>query len=337
MSRRLPTRHFELLADEGVLDPAPTLEVYGSAAVARVGGEAVLPHRGDWLRARETDLSAKGWVDDDHGPGFVQAVVHLQKGRAATEEGLAEAWGRLDAGGRLLLAGGNELGVKSAVKRFTAEIGEPAEILSNRARARVACWLKTDASIPAPVIDDIDVSTAFDEFTLHSRPGVFSADGVDPGTALLLEHLDRVKSPSTVFDPGCGLGVLGLAALRRWPNATAVLADVDHRAVDCARRSAESLGIADRCRAVWWDAASEPPPLASCDLVLLNPPFHTGVPVDLQPARSIFKAVDAVLAPGGRALIVANRTLPWEHNLQEFGRLSQLEDARGYKVMELIR
>lgn len=337
MSRHHPTRPFDLLADEDVLEPTPTLEVFGSAAVAKVGGEAFLPHRGDWIRARDAGLNANGWVDDDSGPRFNQAVVHLQKGRATTDEGLARAWNRLEEGGRLLLAGGNDLGIKSAVKRVATELEQPAEILANRSRSRVASWVKDDRAIGLPHVPAIEVVTSTDRFTLQSAPGVFSADGVDPGTALLLGHLERSKAPEGVFDPGCGLGVLGIAALRRWPEATAVLADVDHRAVGCAHRNAGSLDLGDRCKAVWWDAVSEPPPLKQCDLVLLNPPFHTGVPVDLQPARAIFKAVAAVLSPGGRALIVANRTLPWEHDLRELGRLSQLEDARGYKVMELIR
>jgi 16S rRNA (guanine1207-N2)-methyltransferase len=265
-------------------------------------------------------------------------VVHLQKGRAATWHALGEAWARLESGGRLLLVGGNELGIKSAVKRLAGELGQPAAILANRARARVACWRREGAAEPAhPVIPPVEVVTGDDRFELESAAGVFSADGVDPGTRLLLSHLDAVPSPAAVFDPGCGLGILGLAALRRWPGATAVLADVDYRAVGCVTASAAVLGLADRCEIVWWDAALDPAPTRRCDLVLVNPPFHSGVPVNLQPARAIFRAIDAVLVPGGRALVVANRTLPWEHDLRSLGTLRQLEDTRGYKVLEIKR
>ncbi len=337
MSRRPSSRPFELLTDEGVLDPAPTLEVFGSAGVSKVGGEAILPHRGEWLRARENGLSATGWFGDEPQSRFSQAVVHLQKGRAATQEGLARAWSRLDAGGRLLLAGGNDLGIKSAVKRLSTVFDEPAEIVTNRARARVACWPKGGSTIGLPQLPPIEVTTSSDAFVLQSAPGVFSADAVDTGTALLLEHFDEVDSPERIYDPGCGLGVLGLTALRRWPEATAVLADVDRRAVACAGRNADNLGVADRCRVAWWDAVVEPSPINRCDLVLLNPPFHSGVPVDLQPARAIFATINAALAPGGRALVVANRTLPWEHDLREIGTLRQIDDRLGFKVLEVRR
>ncbi|HSL16929.1 MAG TPA: methyltransferase [Methylomirabilota bacterium] len=338
MSRRPRSSPAELLGDPGVLGPEPALEAFGSAAVAAVGGVAVLPLRGDWLRARAADVVAVPWWPDAGADRFAQVVVHLQKGRAATWQALAEGWRRLDPGGRLLLLGGNDLGVKSAVKRLAAELDAPGEVVANRAHARAVCWRRDDGAGPRePVAPPVAVAAGGAVFQLPSAPGIFSADGVDPGTALLLEHLVDLDAPELVFDPGCGIGVLGLAALRRWPTARAVLADADHRAVTCARAGAVELGLDGRCEAAWWDAENDPPPLPGCDLVLLNPPFHSGVPVDLQPARAIFRAVDTVLAPGGRALVVANRTLPWERDLERLGALRRLTDRSGYKVLEVAR
>jgi len=337
MSPRPPSRPADLIADKSVLESMQTLEVFGSTAVGRVGGEAILPHRGEWLRARQRGLSATGWFEDAPHPRFSQAVVHLQKGRDATREGLALAWRRLEENGRLLLAGGNDLGIKSAAKRLSSDLEQTPEIVANRARARVACWRKNTSLINIPENPSITVTTPTDSFVLQSAPGVFSADAVDTGSALLLKQLDEIDTPKKIYDPGCGLGVLGLTALRRWPDATAVLADVDRRAVDCAQRNADMLDLTDRCRVIWWDAVSEPSPINDCDLVLLNPPFHSGVPVDLQPARAIFATIDAALARGGRALIVANRTLPWEHDLRRIGTLRQIDDQLGFKVLDLSR
>jgi len=336
MARNAASNSASLLRDPGVLESTSTLEVFGHKAVDAVGGVAILPNRGAYLDARESKLPARGWFDDSTQGPYQQVVVHLQKGRAATEEGLFEAWSRLSPGGRLLLTGGNELGVKSAVKRLAGDLDQPAEIVANRARARVACWRREGSTAPGrPVVAPIQVSTGSDHFELRSAPGIFSADAVDPGTALLLEHLDGLNPPKAVFDPGCGLGVLGLSALRRWPDSRALLADVDHRAVKCAKGSAANLDLENRTEILWWDATREPAPSLRCDLALVNPPFHSGVPVDLQPARKIFRALDKVLDRGGRALIVANRTLPWEHDLREIGALRILEDARGYKILEL--
>jgi len=312
------------------------LEVFGFAAVAVTGGTSVLPLRTDWLRAREARIEAVSSWEKVPDKCFTQAVVHLQKGRAATWQGLSKAWNRLETDGRLLLVGGNDLGVKSAIKRISGELDQPTEILVNRARARVACWRREGATGPqCPVVPPIEVVTDQDRFELNSAAGVFSADGVDPGTLLLLDHLGELNPPTQIFDPGCGIGILGLTALRRWPEATALLADIDHRAVECASRSAADLGFTHRCDVKWWDAVMDPPPARRCDLALVNPPFHSGVPVDLQPARAIFSAIDRVLSPGGKALIVANRTLPWERDLRKIGRLRQIADRSGYKILEL--
>ncbi len=338
MVPRPPSSPIDLLGDPGVLKSTPTLEIFGHKAVGAVGGVAILPNRGAYLIARRSKLAARGWFDDSTQGPYHQAVVHLQKGRAATEEGLFEAWSRLSPGGRLLLAGGNELGVKSAVKRLAGELNQPAEIVANRARARVACWRREGATAPGrPNVEPIQVITGSDHLELRSALGVFSADALDPGTALLLEHLEDLDPPRTIFDPGCGLGVLGLSALRRWPDSRALLADVDHRAIKCAKGSATDLGLENRAEICWWDATRDPAPSLTCDLALINPPFHTGVPVDLQPARAIFRALNTVMVRGGRALIVANRTLPWERDLGEIGVLRQLADARGYKILEVRR
>ncbi len=122
MTRRRLRDPAELVTDPGVLEPTATLEVFGSIATVSVGGRAILPHRGQWLAARQRRVEAYGWFDELPTGRYRQSVVHLQKGRAATEQGLHEAWCRLEPGGRLLLAGGNELGVKSAVKRLAAVV-----------------------------------------------------------------------------------------------------------------------------------------------------------------------------------------------------------------------
>ena len=136
---------------------------------------------------------------------------------------------------------------------------------------------------------------------------------------------------------GCGIGVLGLAALRGWSEATAVLADVDRRAVEAATRNAVALGLSERCQTAWWDSTQEKPPATNCDLVLINPPFHTGKAVDLDPARAMFQSLFQVLVPGGVVLIVANRTLPYEQQLGGVGQLRMLRDEAGFKLLEVRR
>lgn len=327
-----------LFLDPGVLNREPLLEIFGWAAIEACGGQAVLPHRRAWseaLAARVDAVSSLERIDDDC---VRQALVHLQKGRAATQAGLCAAWNHLKPGGRLLLSGANELGIKSAVKRLAGELGQRPEILANRARSRVAVFERSAAAGPKPpAAARVTVEAQGDAFTIESAVGVFSADGVDKGTQLVLDYLSLADEPERVFDMGCGLGILGLSALRRWPHATAVFADVDRRAVSITEKNAVLLGLANRCTVAWWDATTEVPPIKHCDLALVNPPFHSGKAVDLDPPRAMFAALDQVLEPRGKALVVANRTLPYERDLSRIGSMRQVVECNGFKLLELRR
>ena len=330
-------RFEELLDDRGVLVPAPVLEFAGWRAAAATGGSAVLPWRSDWLAARAAGADAHPHVDEVDQACFTQSVVHLQKSRDATWRDLHAAWTRLEPGGHLLFCGGNELGVVSAVKRLAREIGQTPRVLSNRRRARVVLFERGPAAGPAPAATAPVPAGLGDAapVALEAAPGVFSAKRLDPGTEMLLEALGRHDTePQRILDLGCGIGPLGLAALLRWPRAQATLVDADARAVASAARNAERIGASDRCTVVWWDAA-EPAPAERCDLVLLNPPFHAGKAVDLGPARAMFAHAAGALAPGGTALIVANRTLPYERDLESIGRVRALAETRHYKVLSL--
>jgi 16S rRNA (guanine1207-N2)-methyltransferase len=336
--RGMESRVAELVLDPGVLADAPVLEVFGWGGVATVGGNAVLPWRAHWLAAHSSGAPGIPSVDELEPDRFAQAVVHLQKGHAATWWGIDQAWRRLRPGGRLLLCGGNELGIKTAVRRLETELGQTAAIIANRAHGRVAEFTRADGSRPdIPEAALHEVKTGDDRFTLRAGAGVFSADGIDPGSQLVLDLLPSLAPPSTVFDPGCGAGVLGLAALRRWQRCRVVLVDADWRAVDCARSNVAALSFEDRAETAWWDATTDEPPLGSCDLVLVNPPIHTGKAVDLEPARAMFRAIEKVLVPGGTAIIVALQTLPFERELREIGKLRQVVVDKGYKVLELRR
>ena len=110
---------------------------------------------------------------------------------------------------------------------------------------------------------------------------------------------------------------------------------VDPRNVKAA--NIERLGLADRCKAVWWDAREEPVE-GRFDLALVNPPFHQGgMEVDFAPAMAIFDSIPKWIKPGSRALVVANTTLPYEGPLAEMGETTTLKTERGYKLMSLKR
>ena len=71
---------------------------------------------------------------------------------------------------------------------------------------------------------------------------VFSSQGIDEGTLLLLQHLPA-EEPRSVLDLGCGYGALGLPIAARWPSSRCVLIDRDLLAVAAAAHNARILGL----------------------------------------------------------------------------------------------
>jgi 16S rRNA G1207 methylase RsmC len=310
------------------------------------GGSVIQPWRDRYLRAAANELHVVSSASELAEASFDQAVVHLQKSRAATFDDLAHAWRILKPGGQLLFVGTNTLGIVSAVKRLATQLDQTPIIVVNRARARVVRFKKAQSEGPerettpsfSAAVESIHGERF--EFEVETRPGVFSAKKLDAGSALLLKALAGTmgyKPPKRVVDVGCGTGVLGIAAAKLWPETRVLLADADARAVECAAANIERLGLADRCKAVWWDAREEPVE-GRFDLALVNPPFHQGgMEVDFAPAMAIFDSIPKWIKPGSRALVVANTTLPYEGPLAEMGETTMLKTERGYKLMSLKR
>lgn len=325
----------DLLLDHGVLLDRPCAEWGGTVAVRRCGGHAVLPWRGEYAAAVAAGLAAVASAPELPGP-VAQAVVHVEKSRPGTWSALAAAWAALAAGGRLLVVGGNELGITTTGRRLAAQLGQEPELVANRARARVLAFVRDGGDGPEePPVDPLQLDLDGGFLELRSAPGVFSAERLDPGSALLLEHLGRLGAPERVVDLGAGLGALGLAAARRWRACTVDLLEADHRAVVCARANAVAVA-GERASVEWWDAERDPPP-AAADAVVCNPPFHRGRAVDYGPARAMFAAIAVCLRPGGRALVVANRQLPYEAELRALGRLEEVALRAGFKLLLVTR
>ena len=73
-------------------------------------------------------------------------------------------------------------------------------------------------------------------FTFHSDNGVFSKDGLDDGSRLLLETIAKTDLGQNILDLGCGIGPLGIVLASFDPTRHLTMADVSDRALDAANR-----------------------------------------------------------------------------------------------------
>jgi len=168
-----------------------------------------------------------------------------------------------------------------------------------------------------------------EDLGLWTQPGIFSWDRVDPGSALLLEHLPAFSGRGA--DLGCGLGILARAILRSPEVKALTLVDIDRRAVEAARRN-----VADpRAKARWADVRASGAGETGLDFVVMNPPFHDGGAEDRALGQSFIRRAAEALRPGGACWLVANRHLPYEAVMKPLFRRIALKAETGlYKIYE---
>ena len=136
--------------------------------------------------------------------------------------------------------------------------------------------------------------------TVHTVGGVFSPDGIDKGTAVLLKDVPPPPAEGTFLDLGCGWGPIALTMSLLSPAATVHAVDVNHRALDLLRRNAAALGCA-----VTAMPPQEAPPGVAYDLIWSNPPIRVGKAVLHEMLRTWLPR----LAPGGQAWLVVQKNL----------------------------
>lgn len=85
------------------------------------------------------------------------------------------------------------------------------------------------------------------KFNFDLSQALFSSFSIDAGTSMLLKTVIKEtnqKSVSSIYDIGCGVGVIGLALKKSFPNIDdVILQDRDNLAVEFSQNNAELNGI----------------------------------------------------------------------------------------------
>jgi 16S rRNA (guanine1207-N2)-methyltransferase len=154
--------------------------------------------------------------------------------------------------------------------------------------------------------------------TVVATGSVFAGTKVDIGTRALLAALDRVSpDATTAIDLGTGTGILAAVLAKNRPGLAVIATDQSAAAVASAALTMEANGLADRVTVVRDDGLSSQPD-ESADVIVVNPPFHTGAAVHADVAINLLRDVSRVLRPGGQLWAVYNTHLAYR---AEMGRL----------------
>lgn len=169
-----------------------------------------------------------------------------------------------------------------------------------------------------------------DGVTVKTLPGVFSRDGLDPGSQLLLSTFEP-HMKGKVLDIACGAGVLAAALAKQSPKIRLTLSDVSAGAVESSKATMIANGLDGEVIAsnVYSDITGR------FDMIVSNPPFHDGLQTSLQAAELLIRGAVAHLPIGGQLRIVANAFLPYPALLDSaFGSHEVLAQTGRFKVYQ---
>lgn len=227
---------------------------------------------------------------------------------------------------RVIVDGQKTDGIEGLFREVKKRLGDVSCVTKSHGRM---FWF----DVPA---DDVfadwrDLGPQKGDHGLFTQIGVFSADGVDPASALLIETLPPLKG--AVADLGAGWGAISHAIAQSTDVKSLHLVEVDARALDCARMNVTTPAAVFH----WADATTWMSPQLM-DTVVMNPPFHAGRKGAPELGQAFIATAAKSLAPRGTLWMVANRHLPYEETLaRHFGHVEELPGSGAFKLFQASR
>ena len=252
---------------------------------------------------------------------YALSIVCLPRAKAEARSIIAKAAAFTD--GTIIIDGKKTEGVDSIFKDLRKR-GDVSATIS-KAHGKLF-WVNSHDGL-----EDWGQTPTLTEGGFWTGPGVFSADGVDPASKLLVQALPE-KLGKNVADLGAGWGYLSAHALTRDINEIH-LVEAGHLALECAKRN-----VTDERAQYHWAAATKWAPKGRIDTVIMNPPFHVGRAAEPSLGQAFVATAARVLANSGQLWMVANRHLPYEDALNaNFGKVIDLGGDTRFKLFHAAR
>ncbi|MGO1539911.1 MAG: methyltransferase [Leucobacter sp.] len=274
-------------------------------------------------------------LDADLLAGAKLVLLQLPRGLEALDE-IAWSIARFADADVTVLAGGR---VKHMTRTMNEVLGRAfSDVSAGLAQQKSRLLRATSPRDPGPPRfprwgEDPELS-----FRVASHGATFGGPTLDHGSRLLLAGLrDMDLSMERIVDLGSGNGVLGVSAALKWPGARVIATDQSTAAVQATRQTAEAAGVSERVSVQRADG-TEAVPEGWAQLILLNPPFHTGATVHREVAHRLIRSCGSALAPGGELRIVFNSHLGYRPLLERVvGPTRQVARDRTFTVLSAIK
>lgn len=205
-----------------------------------------------------------------------------------------------------------------------------AGLARQKSRLLTATGPLPTGTCPFPTQAEYDVGLP-QRLKLRAYGATFGGPKLDPGTRFLLPHLRQARPAGSAIDLGCGNGTIAAFLALTRPEMPILASDTSAAAVAATTATALANGCAN-VTAVRDDGLSAQPS-SSADLIVLNPPFHSGHVVHEGVALKLFGEAARVLAPGGELWTVWNSHLQYRAPLERIvGPTRQIARNRKFTV-----
>jgi len=283
-------------------------------------------------------LLAQGWQcslsDFDWPAGNTTNLVlfRISKEKAVVNHLINVAAEQLKPGARLILLGDKSEGIKSYAKNGQKRLnGDRSEskLGGESWRVELTVGKTTGAPLDDQNYNQVREVANVSEYSLRSKPGVYGWKKIDLGSLQLIDRLPSMLgrelpvASERVLDLGCGSGYLTLASCSQATTITAT--DNNAAAIKATQATLQAAGLeAEVCLT---NAGEE---LASeYDLILCNPPFHSGFGIDYDLTDRFSKNAAKLLAAEGKACFVVNQHVPLKRIASSYFESVELDQDTG--------
>lgn len=268
---------------------------------------------------QQTQLQSRGWsctLSDFSWPEALQVdhlIYRISKEKAVVNHLINLAGQHLTEGARITLFGDKSEGIKSYAKNAQKYLG--GERLEKKLGGD--SWmveLSLGSSIGAVLNDQeytqLRVVATVGTESLYSKPGVYGWQKIDKGSQQLIQRLpamlgaDLPISDLSVLDLGSGSGYLSLAACG--PESQITATDNNVAAMQATLHSLQQAGM--KAQFQLSNAGEELD--GRFDIILCNPPFHSGFGIDYDLTDRFSKSAARLLKRDGKACFVVNQHVP---------------------------
>lgn len=134
--------------------------------------------------------------------------------------------------------------------------------------------------------------------TFHTDAGVFSRDGIDTGSRILMETAAPISG--RVLDMGAGWGAVGVSVAKAFPDCRVTMAEINTRAIELIHQNMRENRVtnAETVHSDGYSAVS-----GQYDVILTNPPIRAGKQV----IYKMFSDARSHLTENGHMFIVIRK------------------------------